>query len=65
MAEALAVVMWQLEPELRLIFHLKEIDGLTYARLARSSEYPRYSWFALNRARRELRDRLLAHGWEA
>lgn len=65
LAEILARAMSQIEPELRQIFQLKEVDELTYAQIGEIVGIPEGTVGSrLNRARRELRDQLLNLGWE-
>ncbi len=54
-----------LDPELRVILQLKEIDQLPYEEIAKVIGIPAGTVGSrLNRARRELRERLLRLGWE-
>ncbi|MBX3422312.1 MAG: RNA polymerase sigma factor [Pirellulaceae bacterium] len=64
LAEILTRAMEQIEPELRLIFLLKEVDDLSYAQISEMVGIPEGTVGSrLNRARRELRDQLLKLGW--
>ncbi len=55
----------RLEPELRSICVLREIDELSYREIAEVLEIPEGTVGSrLNRARRELKDHLLSLGWE-
>ncbi|GAA4469778.1 RNA polymerase sigma factor [Novipirellula rosea] len=64
-AETLTKAMAMIEPELRLIFQLKEVDELSYAQIGEIVGIPEGTVGSrLNRARRELRDQLLKLGWE-
>ena len=63
-AELLEVALAGLEPELRLIFHLKEVDGMAYSEIAEVVGIPEGTVGSrLNRARSVLRDRLTDLGW--
>lgn len=54
----------QLEPELRTIFVLREVEGLSYREIAESMEIPEGTVGSrLNRARRELQQLLTKLGW--
>lgn len=65
LSEILTRAMERIEPELRLIFQLKEIDELSYAQIGEIVGIPEGTVGSrLNRARRELRDQLLNLGWE-
>ena len=56
----------QLEPELRCIFLLREVDELSYREIAQSLGIPEGTVGSrLNRARSDLRRHLLELGWEA
>lgn len=62
MEQALA----QLEPELRSLFLLREVEGLSYAEIAEALQIPEGTVASrMNRARRLLKERLVALGWEA
>ena len=55
----------RLEPELRSIFLLREVEELSYREIAEAVEIPEGTVGSrLNRARRELRDHLVNLGWE-
>ena len=63
--EIIAKAMERIEPELKLIFQLKEVDELSYAQIGEIVGIPEGTVGSrLNRARRELRDQLLKLGWE-
>lgn len=63
-AELLEAGLDSLEPELRLIFHLKEVDGLSYAEIAQIARIPEGTVGSrLNRARAMLRKKLSELGW--
>jgi RNA polymerase sigma-70 factor, ECF subfamily len=65
LAEMLNFAMDRIEPELRLIFQLKEVDELSYAQIGEIVGIPEGTVGSrLNRARRELRDQMLNLGWE-
>ena len=62
MEQALA----QLEPELRSLFLLREVEKLSYAEIAESLQISEGTVASrLNRARQLLKERLVALGWEA
>jgi RNA polymerase sigma-70 factor (ECF subfamily) len=57
--EALETALGRLEPELRSIFLLREVERLPYEQIARALDIPEGTVGSrLNRARRELRDHL-------
>jgi RNA polymerase sigma-70 factor (ECF subfamily) len=63
--EVLDQALKQLEPELRSIFVLREVEGLSYREIAESLKIPEGTVGSrLNRARRELRQHLADLGWE-
>ncbi|NOZ39125.1 MAG: RNA polymerase sigma factor [Planctomycetes bacterium] len=63
--EVLERALAQLEPDLRSIFLLREIDGLSYDAIADVLEIPAGTVGSrLNRARRELKQYLTELGWE-
>ncbi len=65
LGEMLNLAMERIEPELRLIFQLKEVDKLSYAQIGEIVGIPEGTVGSrLNRARRELRDHLVTLGWE-
>jgi RNA polymerase sigma-70 factor (ECF subfamily) len=65
LSEILTRAMERIEPELRWIFQLKEVDELSYAQIGEIVGIPEGTVGSrLNRARRELRDQLLNLGWE-
>ncbi len=65
LSEILTRAMERIEPELRLIFQLKEVDELSYAQIGEIVGIPEGTVGSrLNRARRELRDQLQNLGWE-
>jgi len=64
-AELLEVAMSRIEPELRVVFQLKEVDELPYSEIAEIVGIPEGTVGSrLNRARTELRDQLTQLGWE-
>ena len=64
-AELLEVAMLRIEPELRVVFQLKEMDELPYSQIAEIVGIPEGTVGSrLNRARTELRDQLTQLGWE-
>ena len=64
-AELLEVAMLRIEPELRVVFQLKEMDELPYSQIAEIVGIPEGTVGSrLNRARTELRDQLPQLGWE-
>jgi len=65
-AELLEVAMSRIEPELRVVFELKEVDELPYSAIAEIVGIPEGTVGSrLNRARTELRDQLTQLGWES
>lgn len=63
--ELLEHALARLDPELRSICVLREMDGLSYREIAEVLEIPEGTVGSrLNRARRELKDHLLNLGWE-
>jgi len=63
--ELLEQALAQLEPELRSIFLLREVDGLSYGDIASAIKIPEGTVGSrLNRARRELKQHLVELGWE-
>ena len=63
--ELLDQALDRIEPELRSIFVLREVEGLSYGEIAMATEIPEGTVGSrLNRARRELRQHLTALGWE-
>ncbi len=65
LSEILARARERIEPELRLVFQLKEVDELSYAQIGEIVGIPEGTVGSrLNRARRELRDPLLNLGGE-
>jgi RNA polymerase sigma-70 factor (ECF subfamily) len=59
--QALALI----DPDLRSAFLLREVEGLSYAEIAEALEIPEGTVGSrLNRARRELKERLAELGWE-
>lgn len=65
-AELVKLAMSKLDPELAMILQLKEIDRLSYAEISEIVGIPEGTVGSrLNRARKELRERLMALGWEA
>lgn len=64
--ELLEQALQRIEPELRTIFLLREIDGLSYRQIAEVMSIPEGTVGSrLNRARRELKVHLVELGWEA
>lgn len=62
--EMLSLAISKLEPELRVILHLKEDQEADYATIAEILRIPEGTVGSrLNRARRELKKELLALGW--
>jgi len=65
-AELLEVAMSRIDPELRVVFELKEVDELPYSAIAEIVGIPEGTVGSrLNRARTELRDQLTKLGWES
>jgi len=63
--ELLDYALARVEPELRSIFVLREIQGLSYREIAETIEIPEGTVGSrLNRARRELQQHLVGLGWE-
>ena len=63
-AEILETGLARLDPELRAVLTLKEVQQLTYAEIAEIMDIPQGTVGSrLNRARRELRDELERLGW--
>lgn len=63
--ELLELALERLEPELRSAFLLREVEGLSYKEIAEALEVPEGTVGSrLNRARRELKQRLVELGWE-
>ncbi len=63
-AEMLEAGLGKLEPELRAVLTLKEVQELSYAEIAEIMDIPEGTVGSrLNRARRELRDELERLGW--
>jgi RNA polymerase sigma-70 factor (ECF subfamily) len=63
-AEMLEAGLAKLEPELRAVLTLKEVQELSYAEIAEIMDIPEGTVGSrLNRARRELRDELERLGW--
>ena len=63
--ELLEVAMSRIEPDLRVVFELKEVDQLPYAEIAEIVGIPAGTVGSrLNRARRELLQHLTSLGWE-
>lgn len=62
--EILSLALSKLDPELRVVLHLKEEHEECYSRIAEILRIPEGTVGSrLNRARRELRNELLALGW--
>ncbi|WP_233215147.1 MULTISPECIES: RNA polymerase sigma factor [Rhodopirellula] len=65
LSELLDAALRRIDVELRIIFQLKEIDGLAYAEIAQTVGIPEGTVGSrLNRARRELQVQLIDLGWE-
>ncbi len=65
-AELLEIALSRIEPELRVVFELKEVDELPYSEIAEIVGIPEGTVGSrLNRARTELRDQLTQLGWES
>ena len=63
--EILSEALARVEPELRAIFVLREIEGLSYREIASVTGVPEGTVGSrLNRARRELQNHLSSLGWE-
>ena len=63
--ELLDRALQRLDPELRCIFLLREVEGLAYGEIAKALGIPDGTVGSrLNRARAELRERLIELGWE-
>ena len=63
--DVLDAALGRLEPLLRSVFLLKESGGLSYREIAEATEIPEGTVGSrLNRARRQLREHLIALGWE-
>ncbi|MCA9038484.1 MAG: sigma-70 family RNA polymerase sigma factor, partial [Planctomycetaceae bacterium] len=64
--ELLEQALQQLDPELRSVFVLKEVESLSYREIAQVMDIPEGTVGSrLNRARRELQQHLADLGWEA
>jgi len=65
-AELLEVAMSRIDPELRVVFELKEVDEMPYSAIAEIVGIPEGTVGSrLNRARTELREHLTQLGWES
>ena len=63
--ELLECALGRIDPELRAVFLLRELEGLSYRELASACDVPEGTIASrLNRARRELREHLVQLGWE-
>lgn len=63
--EVLELALARIEPELRSVFVLREVEGLSYRDIAEAMDVPEGTVGSrLNRARRELRRHLTDLGWE-
>jgi RNA polymerase sigma-70 factor (ECF subfamily) len=63
--ELLDRALAEVEPELRSIFVLREVEGLSYDEIALALEIPMGTVASrLNRARHELQQRLRCLGWD-
>lgn len=64
--ELMDVALNRLEPDLRVIFLLREVEGQNYAELAETLELSEGTVASrLNRARKQLKQHLVDLGWEA
>jgi len=64
--EVLNRAMAQIDPDLRALFVLREVDGLSYEQIAKTLDVPMGTVASrLSRARQELQDALLRLGWNA
>ncbi|MDX1924884.1 MAG: RNA polymerase sigma factor [Pirellulaceae bacterium] len=64
-AESVEKAMAAIDPELRTIFELKELDEMSYSQIAEVIGIPEGTVGSrLNRARRELKEQLQRLGWE-
>ena len=64
--EVLEQALARLEPELRAIFVLREVEGLSYREIAEATDIPEGTVGSrMNRARRQLQQHLSDLGWEA
>ena len=64
--ELVNLAMSRIDPELRSVLQLKEIDELSYSQIAEIIEIPEGTVGSrLNRARKELKEQLVALGWES
>ena len=65
-AEVVTLAMSKIDPELRSVLQLKEIDELSYSQIAEIFEIPEGTVGSrLSRARKELKEQLVALGWES
>ena len=63
--EILRIALSRIQPQLRAVFVLREVDGLSYREIADAVDIPEGTVGSrLNRARRELQQHLAALGWE-
>ena len=63
--ELLEQALQRLDPELRAIFLLREVDGLPYSEIAKVLKIPQGTVGSrLNRARQQLREHFVQLGWE-
>jgi RNA polymerase sigma-70 factor (ECF subfamily) len=63
--ELLQAALQRLDPQLRAIFLLRELEGQSYREIARALDIAEGTVGSrLNRARRELKEHLAALGWE-
>ncbi len=64
-ADLLETALSQIDPELRLIFEMKERDLLPYSEISQVMAIPEGTVASrLNRARKDLRNQLVELGWE-
>jgi RNA polymerase sigma-70 factor (ECF subfamily) len=62
--EILRIALSRIQPQLRAVFVLREVDGLSYREIADAVDIPEGTVGSrLNRARRELQQHLAALGW--
>jgi RNA polymerase sigma-70 factor (ECF subfamily) len=65
LGELLGVALAQIDAELRMVLELKEIEQLSYAEIAELLGIPAGTVGSrLNRARHDLREKLIALGWK-
>lgn len=65
LSELLEVALMQIDADLKMILELKEVEQLSYAEIAELLGIPAGTVGSrLNRARHDLREKLIALGWE-